>query len=272
MKLHPSSVRTLMLVVPTALDVPFFNRYAVNAQRALEQWAARCASQPACRKAFPNWKKQFGELVKAWDARPVTISKGVAMSGAQLASVIHRVLLDLDGVPSIPLVVSRAAKGDYAPLIQAGSGDLNVSAQLMYWSIWCNEPWSGLGAKGPWGTAFDSYTAAFIAQLQRGCSFMPKRPEPPALWTFPASKRVPVLVFSGGADPQDPIGNLPDLKRNFPDSRAVILPHIGHSFGLGGCVDEIMTNFVSRKTTKGLISTQCNSQIVVPPFVLTPTQ
>jgi pimeloyl-ACP methyl ester carboxylesterase len=189
-------------------------------------------------------------------------------TGVQLAAVIHRLLLDLDGVPSIPLVVSRAAKGDYAPLTKAGSGDLGVTGQLMYWSIWCNEPWAGLDAEGPWGTEFDTYTAAFIAQIRQGCTFMPKRAEPRSLWTFPSSKRVPVLVFSGGADPQDPISNLPNLQRNFPDSRAVILPHIGHGFGLGGCVDAIITNFVARDTTRGLVTTQCDSQIVVPPFKL----
>lgn len=266
--LHPSSVRTLTLLVPTALDVPFFGRYAVNAQRALDQWAALCASQSACRKAFPNWERQFGELVKAWDAHPVRVRKGVTMTGAQFAAVIHRMLVDLDGVPSIPLIVSRAARGDYAPLNSAGAGDLNVSPLLMYWSIWCSEPWTGLNAKGPWGTAFDSYTAAFIAQFRHGCTFMPKRAEPGSLWAFPSSKHVPVLVVSGGADPQDPITNMPDLKRSFPDSRAAILPHIGHSFGLGGCVDEILTNFVKRDTTRGLITSQCDSQIVVPPFTL----
>jgi pimeloyl-ACP methyl ester carboxylesterase len=269
MNLHPSSVRTLILVVPTALDVPFFGHYAVNAQRALDQWARLCASQSTCRKAFPGWERTFGKLVEAWDAHPVQIRKGATMTGVQLAAVIHRLLLDLDGAPSIPLVVSRAAKGDYAPLIKAGRGDLSVSGQLMYWSIWCNEPWAGLDAQPPWGTAFDTYTAAFIGQIRQGCTFMPKRAEPRSLWTFPSSKRAPVLVFAGGADPQDPISNLPNLQRNFPDSRAVILPHIGHNFGLGGCVDSIMTNFVARNTTKGLLTTQCDSQIVVPPFKLT---
>jgi pimeloyl-ACP methyl ester carboxylesterase len=196
------------------------------------------------------------------------VRKGMTMSGAQLAAVIHRMLVDLDGVPSIPLIVSRAAKGDYAPLNRAGAGDLSVSPQLMYWSIWCNEPWTGLDASGPWGTAFDSYTTAFIAQFRRGCTFMPKRAEPRSLWTFPSSKNVPVLVLAGGADPQDPITNVPDLKRNFPDSRAAVLPHVGHSFGVGGCVDEILTNFVKLDTTKGLLTNQCDSQIVVPPFQL----
>jgi|tagenome__1003787_1003787.scaffolds.fasta_scaffold20967565_5 pimeloyl-ACP methyl ester carboxylesterase len=267
LKLHAASVRTLMLVVPTALDVPFFGRYSVNAQRALDQWARLCTSQGPCRKAFPNWEGAFRSLVTAWDARPVEVGQGVTMSGVELAAVIHRMLLD--DVSSIPLVVARAARGDYAPLLRAGRGDLGVSPQLMYWSTWCNEPWTGIDAKGPWGTAFDSYTAAFIRQIRNGCTFIPKRAEPRSLWTFPSSKRVPLLVFSGGADPQDPISNIPELLESFADSRAVILRHVGHSFGLGGCVDLIMENLVARKTTKGLLTTQCDSQIVIPTFTLT---
>ena len=53
LKLHPSSVRTLILAGATAIDVPFFGRYAVNAQRALDQLAKLCASQtpPAGRRS-----------------------------------------------------------------------------------------------------------------------------------------------------------------------------------------------------------------------------
>ena len=35
-KLHPASVHTLILAGGTAIDVPFFSRYAVNAQRAFD--------------------------------------------------------------------------------------------------------------------------------------------------------------------------------------------------------------------------------------------
>ena len=58
LKLHPSSVRTLILSGATAIDVPFFDRYAVNAQRALDQLAKLCASDPACRKAYPGWERR----------------------------------------------------------------------------------------------------------------------------------------------------------------------------------------------------------------------
>ena len=137
-------MRTLVLLAGTAIDVPLFDRYAVNAQRALDQLAKLCASQPDCRKAFPDWEHRFGELREGPGRPPV-----YGMNGDELASVVHVMLLNLDKAVSIPLVVSRAAAGDYAPLKHAGSGDLNPSLGLMS-SIWCNEPWTGL-SDGPVG-------------------------------------------------------------------------------------------------------------------------
>jgi pimeloyl-ACP methyl ester carboxylesterase len=188
------------------------------------------------------------------------------MTGDQLASIVHVMLLDGTKAVSIPLVVSSAAKGDYGPLEDADSGDLDVELNLMSESIWCNEPWAGLDAKGPWGTDFDSYTTARIAAFRQACSSVPKRGEPRSLWRLPASSRVPVLALVGGADPQDPVENLSDLKRHFPDSRTMIFPHVGHSFGLGGCLYLTLADFVDRGTTKGLDTTRCDGAVVVPPF------
>jgi pimeloyl-ACP methyl ester carboxylesterase len=260
--LHPASVHALVLAGGTAIDVPFYSRYAVNAQRALDQLANLCTSQPDCRTSFPNWKQQFGDLVKDWNDHPVH-----GMTGVELASVVHVMLLDVETAVSIPLVVSRAAAGDLGPLEHQGSGDLNPSLGLMA-SIWCDEPWTGLDATGPWGTDFDSYTTAQIAAFRRRCHSVPRRAEPRALWTLPTSSHIPVLALVGGADPQDPAKNLSDLEQHFPDNRIVVFPHIGHEFNIGGCVDDMMTDLVERGTTKGLDTTQCDGAVVVPPFPL----
>src|SRR6185312_11284913 len=120
--------------------------------------------------AFPHWERQFGSMVKAWDA-----DAEHGMTGDELASVVHTMLLDLDEAVSIPLVVSEAAKGNYGPLKRAGSGEFGVDLDLMGSSIWCNEPWTGLDATGPWGTAFDGYTSAYIAEFRHECSSVAKR-------------------------------------------------------------------------------------------------
>jgi pimeloyl-ACP methyl ester carboxylesterase len=261
--LHPTSVRTLILSGGTAIDVPIFGRWAVNAQRALDQLAELCTADPICRKAFPGWERQFGELVKAWNDHPVN-----GMTGDEFASIVHVMLLDLEKAVSIPLLVSRAADGDYGRLEQEASGELDVQLDLMSSSIWCNEPWTGLDATGPWGTDFDSYTTAKIAATRQECSAVPRRAEPRSLWTLPTSSPVPVLALVGGADPQNPVTNLSDLKQHFPDSRTVIFPHIGHQFSIGGCLYPILADFVERGTTNGLDTTRCDGAVVVPPFEL----
>lgn len=100
-------------------------------------------------------------------------------------------------------------------------------------SIWCNEPWAGLDATGPWGTDFDGYTTAEIAALRHACSSVPKRAEPRSLWALPTTSRVPVWS------------------------------------GVATCLDSIMTEFVQRGTTKGLDTSPCNGATAVPPFPLT---
>ena len=263
LNLYPSSVRTLILSGATAIDVPFFKPFAVNSQRALDQLANLCATDSDCRNAFPDWERQFGRLVKAWNAHP---EHGI--TGYRLASIVHMLLLDGTKAVSIPLIVNSAARGDYGPVEEADWEDLDVELNRMGSSIWCNEPWPGLDATGPWGTDFDSYTTARIAAFRQACSEVPKRIEPRSLWTLPTSSPVPVLALVGGADPQDPITNLSNLKHHFPDSRTLIFPHVGHSFGIGGCLYPILTDFVDRGTTKGLDTTHCDGAVVVPPFAL----
>lgn len=262
-KRHPSAVRTVVLDGGTAIDVPFYGRFAENAQRALDRLAARCAADHVCAKAYPAWRATFGRLVRAWDAHPVRTARDERTTGRGLAGVVQSMLLDAATATAIPHLVTRAAAGDYVPLnqrIEQGGPIL----QLMYWSIWCNEPWVGLGAKGPWHTDFDSYTRASVADHRNTCNLLPKRAEPRAAWTFPSS-RVPLLALAGGADPQDPIENLPALKRSFPASRTIVVPGYGHTVGQYGCLAGVVARFVARGTAAGL-DTRCVRAIRPPRF------
>ena len=261
LKLHPSSVRTLILSGATAIDVPFFGRFAVNAQRALDQLANLCASDADCRETFPGWERQFGELVKAWNADP---EPGV--TGYELASVVHVMLLDGTKAASIPLLVSSAAKGDYTALEDAEPEDLDVDLNLMGRR-------SGATSPGRASMRQDRGAPTSTATRLRGS----RRSGTPA----PPSRSAPSRGRSGRSPPtapcrcspslaaptrRTPVANLSDLKQHFPDSRTMIFPHVGHSFGIGGCLYPILTDFVDRGTTEGLDTTRCDGAVVVPPF------
>jgi pimeloyl-ACP methyl ester carboxylesterase len=261
---HRSAVRTLILDGATLLQVPFYSRFARNADRALADVARRCAAAPACARAFPHWRQTFDRLVRAWNAHPVHRTPTATIDGDELAGVVQRMLLDPDTAASIPLVVARAAAGRYGPLnaqIEPGT----FTRQLMFWSVWCNEPWVGLGVRGPWHTPFDGYTETTLAQYRATCRDLPRRPEPASAWTVPRTT-VPLLVLAGGADPQDPRTNLPGLRRYFPDSRVLVVPGFGHGVGQYGCLGGLVSIFVDDAGSQSL-DPRCIKAIRPPPFL-----
>lgn len=266
LKRHPASVRTITLDGSTEIDVPFYSRFAVDAQAALNQVAERCAASTRCRNAFPTWRSDFSKLVEAWDEHPVTNRKGERTTGAGLAGVVQTMLLDAGTAAQIPLLVSRAAKGDYASLNARLVQSPTPQLDLMYYGIWCNEPWVGLDAHGPWHTDFDSTTTSSIATHRKICRYVPKRAEPSADWALPRS-RTPLLLLAGGADPQDPIGNMPRLDQAFPNSRAVIVPNYGHTVAQFGCMARLVSDFVRTGKAKEL-DTRCVGDIAPPRFSL----
>ena len=261
---HPRAVRSVVLDGATLIDVPFFGRFALNGQRALDLVARRCAREPACARSFPGWTQQLRSLVEAWNVKPVAIRPGVTLSGNDLAGVVQLMTLNASSAASIPLAVSRAARGDYAPLAQQlPSGGDNP---LMFWSIWCNERWVGLDARGPWGTYLDGYTASQLERYRSVCAYLPDHAEP-ASNLGRVRSRVPVLALVGGADPQDPATNIAGLAAAMPKARVVVLPEHGHGVGQYGCLPHLVKLFVDRGSAAAL-DVRCVRATKPPPFAL----
>jgi pimeloyl-ACP methyl ester carboxylesterase len=261
---HPRSVRTVALDGATLLDIPFYGKFAANSQRALDQLGARCEADAGCRRAFPTWRSQLASLIAAWNETPKRVTSTVTLGGDGLAGVIHSLTLNAASAATIPLVVSRAARGDYERL--ARSLATETETPVMYWSIWCNERWVGLDAAGPWGTYLDGYVAGQVAFSRSVCAFVPDHEEPASNQARVRSQ-VPVLALVGGADPQDPIGNIAGLSAAMPKSRTIVVPAHGHGVGHFGCLPDLVARFIERGGAARL-DARCVRKIKPPPFVL----
>ena len=261
---HPRSVRTLVLDGGTLLDIPFFGRFAENGQRALDLVARRCAADRSCARSFPDWPARLGALIEAWNERPARITPNVTLTGDDLAGVIQSMTRDAAQAARIPLVVSRAAAGNLTPL--AAQLPADSTAPVMYWSIWCNERWVGLDSTGDRGTYLDGYVAGQIDFYNSVCAYFPDHSEPASNLSRVRSQ-VPVLALVGGADPQDPAGNLAGLKAAMPKSRIVVVPGQGHAIGQLGCLPDLVARVVERGSVSSL-DTRCVRRIETPPFVL----
>jgi pimeloyl-ACP methyl ester carboxylesterase len=260
---HPRSVRAIVLDGGTGIDVPFYGRFAENAQRALDDVARRCAADRYCTTSFPGWRARFSKLARAWDEVPAHNRPGETTTGTGLQGIVQNMLLDAGQAAAIPLVVTRAAARDYEPLNRFIPAP-EPQTLVMHWSILCNEPWVGLGATGPWHTDFDAYATASIAEARGVCSLLPRRTEPTAAWT-PRRSAVPLLALAGGADPQDPITNLPRLRQRYPNSRAIVVPHYGHTVVQYGCLGDLVSQFVTAGSARRL-DTRCVRDLLTPGF------
>jgi pimeloyl-ACP methyl ester carboxylesterase len=269
---HPELVRTAILDGGTLLDVPIFERWGPNGERALRSILSRCARSPRCARAFPRVRSEVFEMMTTLRKRPVRV-EGVLIGPSQAAGTIQTLSRTPAGAAQIPLIAHRARLGDWLPLVLAmdeiGSGGTETR-MLMYWSIVCNEPWAAWSpAKtraASRGTYLAERTAVDAGLVSAVCSAWPKAPQPAWSKTRVRSD-VPVLVVVGGNDPQDPLANVRNAARELPSSRTVVVPNAGHGSLQLGCLPTLAHQFFERGTAAGL-DLRCAARYTPPPFVI----
>ena len=270
---HPTSVRTVVLDGATLLDVPFMSHFASNGQRALDLIASRCAAQTACARAFPTWRTDLSPLLARLQAAPVTVQvagRPTVVDDVTLADTVQTMTRTDDSAASVPLLVARAAAGDYSVLTAHLTPPAPPDLSVMYWSSRCNEPWWGddpvAVAADAKGTYLERSVTAGLANVQTVCAGFPTRAEPADQWTRVAS-RAPALALVGGADPQDPIGNIAGIQGVMPNARVVVAPGLGHGVGQYGCLPHLVARLVALDSARKL-DTTCARRIAPRPFVL----
>ena len=268
MKLHPSSVRTLTLVVRDRARRPVLPPLGrQRPARARPMGEALCVSVGAAAR-----RSQVGSARSASSSKPgMPIrcrSARASMTGVQLASVVHRLLLDARRAIH-PAACQPRCEGRLWAAERRQATEISASAARSCTGrsgALSHGPDSTQRAPGaPNSTATRRRSSRSSERVARSC---PNAPSDARYGCSPPRSACRCSRSRAAPTPKTRSPTFPISSGNFPDSRAVILPHIGHAFGIGGCVDAIMTNFVTRETTEGLITRQCDSHIVVPPFKL----
>ncbi len=269
---HPELVRTAILDGATLLDVPIFELWAPNGQRALRSILARCAAAPRCARAFPRARREVFEVMAALRRKPVR-ADGATIGAAEVAGTIQMLSRTPEGAARIPWVAHEARTGNWIPLRlmmdALGSGGV-PTRQLAFWSTVCNEPWARWSPARTRAASRGTYLAERTA-LDAGltsvvCSVWPKAPQP--TWSGTRVRAdVPVLFLVGGTDPQDPPANVRNAARELPNSRTIVLPDGGHGSLQLGCLPTLAAEFVEQGSAAGL-DTGCAERYTPPPFVV----
>ncbi|HZC71249.1 MAG TPA: alpha/beta hydrolase [Jatrophihabitans sp.] len=283
---HADRVRTMTLLSGTLLDVPVFERFPQNAQRALDEVFDECAGDPGCHRAFPELRADWSAAWNSINQHPWVVPADRSPTGRRvvfdadwLATGLHQQLTVATTQAGVPLLIHilGSATDRVAALLaiaKAMPEDQNTTAsgnQMLAYATRCNEAWARfdpdrLGGSNGYEYQSDLANARwwqYVCRLISPAHALATSGQQP-------SANVPVLALNGEADPQDPPANMTGAAALWPNSLELAVPGQAHDLdpNSAACVTSIMTSFIDRGAPDDL-DTTCLSTLGPPQFPLT---
>ena len=259
---HPETVRSVVLVGTLALDAYLPVEHAPAAQRALDLLLAECASQPACRAAYPDIgadletvRERIERGVTVTVTNPVTEERQEVRPTWGLVAEGMRFLMYGDAAAGLPLQIRKAAQGDLEPLIQmAIDRRLGITDGLdwgLNFSVSCAEDLPFITEEMTRRKTAGTYLGDYrIRQQKAVCEIWP-RGRIAADTHEPVRSDVPVLLISGERDPVTPPELAERASRFMTNRLHVVVPRGSHGVE-GECMAGLVRDFIDRASVQGL--------------------
>lgn len=273
---HGAHARVAVLdgVAPPQLTLPL--TFARDAQRSMDLLFQSCAASKPCAAAFPDLQTRFTDLLSKLSKEPARAHVQDPLTGAPadvsisrdvFAADLRGVLYQQDFASLVPLIVDRAARGDFAPFVAAAAGlDQGFARTMslgMMFSVICAEDLPGVTAKDAEDAAQGTFLGPRLAvEFLKVCAFWPHGSAPPKA---PIRSDKPVLLLSGELDPATPPRWAELAKETLPNSLALTVPGVGHGATAEGCVPQLIAQFVNDGSVNKL-DPSCLKPLKRPPF------
>ena len=280
---HGEHVRAATLWSSTAMTQPMPQFFASDAENSLRNVFRDCFAEAACKAAFPKLEADYKRAVASIESRPVRLTvtdprnkkpAEVTLDAAAFAEALRAMMYKPDAMRSIPLLLHKAAGGDYNAFAQF-QVDRNVElngaiADGLYFSITCTEDIDRTDPKQTHANGVGTFLADHRAHPhQEGCKDWPRGTLPPGFGEEVKSG-VPVLIVNGANDPATPPSAGRAALSRLSNGRMIVVPYGGHTQqGLINeeCVKEIAARFLETADQRSLDVT-CLKNVKHKPFVL----
>jgi pimeloyl-ACP methyl ester carboxylesterase len=285
--LFPAHTRSMVLHGPAGpgfhLPIPFARGLDV----ALEGVMAACAAEAACAARFPALRRDVARAFDRLRTKPARVqiappaseaARGMApvegdFTYGELAEAVRYQLYAVGGARRVPLLLTRAAGGDYTPIAQVSiENRIRLERQLhrgMFMSVTCAEDVPFMSEEviraASAGTRLGDYR---VRQQIAACREWPTATSSDRGKVLAAPLKVATLVQVGQFDPATPLEWARRAMQLLPNGRLVVVPHGAHGFGglgLGTCIPDLTMTFIRRGSAKGL-DTSCVAAGRRPPF------
>jgi pimeloyl-ACP methyl ester carboxylesterase len=270
LKMFPGHVRSLILDAVVDPSFILYQDSARDGQAALEMIFKRCEADPSCSATYPRLRFEFDGILRKLAETPAEITMAhpltgqplqITLTGHMITSHVFSMMYSADLVAMLPFVIHQAYEsGNYAPLITQGYLADSGVYDGMFYAVTCAEDSSLVqmeqGSEGIFGSNVRNFLDV--------CKDWPQQ-EPPGIIHEPITSSVPVLLFSGGADPITPPWHAEKLRSAFTNSLHVIFPGMGHGNGFTECGSRLMNDFIETASVTGL-DVSCVQSVEPPPF------
>ncbi|MBO0720992.1 MAG: alpha/beta fold hydrolase [Blastocatellia bacterium] len=259
---YPERVRSVILQGTTPVSELIPPAIARDAQHSLDLVIEDCGKNAGCRKAYPNFKREFSEVLARFEKGSVAVQianeetgkveRGELSRGAFITT-LRSLLQSTSTIARLPMLINEAYKGNFSPFthevltIRRGfSRSISIGAFL---SVINSEEMRLIDTDRSEGTFMGDY---YYQQLRQACALLPQGTLPPG-YREPAVSSAPVLLISDRFDPATPPHYAELVAENLRNSRHLILSDGSHSSsGIPACLDSLMNEFIIRADAKEL--------------------
>jgi pimeloyl-ACP methyl ester carboxylesterase len=245
MRDFPGTVRSAVLDSPVPLQADLYTGAFTGAQRSLDLIFDGCAADQACRRAYPNLRQTFYDLISRLNVVPIPftnrdpdtgVTTAATLTGDDLAGAIFDLLYVTPMLPLIPAIIDSVVDGELDAFLLLlsqieASGGIN---HAMYYSVQCSD-------EVPFVSVHDHEVAAnairpelaqalgptFGRRIQMICDAWPSHVSPP-VENEPVASAVPTLILSGQHDPITPPVFAEIAASTLPNSTVVTFPGVAH--------------------------------------------
>jgi pimeloyl-ACP methyl ester carboxylesterase len=274
---HPTHVRSAVLagVATPAMKLPL--QFARGAQSAMDKLMEDCATDDACRTAFPHLRADFASVLGQFEKGPVSFEipyskrkqpQPVRMSRGIFVEKLRLMLYSSSASALVPLLVHRAAQSDWVPFGRAALPVMAAaidSVSGMYLTVTCSEGVAAITEEEIVRETSNTFLGDYRTRTHlRACQEWP-RGDISADFYEPVKSNVPVLMLSSEFDPATPPQFGQAAGESLPNSRQIMIRNIAHGYG-SDCLRNITADFISKGSAEQL-DTACVAGLRPPTFV-----
>jgi len=269
---HPRRVRTVTLAGVATPDAKQPLQFARAAQDAMAALISDCAADAPCHTAFPRLPAEFDSVLASFTSGPVSFalsraegSEPIHMSRGVFVERLRLMLYDLDDARRVPLLIHRAAAGDWVPFATSSPAGVASSFSAMYMTVTCSETMAFIGEADVVRESRGTFVGEYRTRTHLAACREWPRADIPSAYYEPVRSDAPVLILSGELDAATPARYGAAAARSLPNSRQVLIRNASHAYW-NDCTQVLVATFIARGSARDL-DTGCVRDLRRPPFV-----